>query len=140
MTMEAIYSLPLVFLSITVAVLASYVALNLAHSITHATGKAKSVWLSCGSLAMGVGIWSMHFIGMLAFEMPGMTMAYDVPLMILSIFVAVLGSALALYVVSRPVVRLGSLASSSAAMATAIGGMHYIGMYSMQIAGRSLAT
>lgn len=37
---------------------------------------------------MGVGIWSMHFIGMLAFEMPGMTMAYDIPLLILSIVVA----------------------------------------------------
>lgn len=83
---------------------------------------------------MGVGIWSMHFVGMLAFEMPGMEMAYDIPLMLLSVLVAIGASALALYVVSRPTVPMSSLLSGGIAMAAAISGMHYIGMYSMRMA------
>jgi len=134
--MEVVYNPSLVFLSVMVAILASYVALNLAYSVTQAKGLAQMVWLTCGSLAMGVGIWSMHFVGMLAFEMPGMEMAYDVPLMALSIVVAILGSALALFVVSRPQVQTGSLVSSGIAMAAAISGMHYIGMYSMRMEAR----
>src|SRR3989344_2928183 len=126
----------LVLLSVVVAILASYVALNLAYSVTQAKGKAKIIWLACGALAMGFGIWSMHFVGMLAFEMPGMEMAYDVPELILSVLVAIGASALALFVVSRPVVPLGSLISGGIAMAAAISGMHYIGMYSMRMAAR----
>lgn len=82
---------------------------------------------------MGVGIWSMHFIGMLAFEMPNMVMAYDVPLIVLSILVAVAGSGLALFIVSRDKVPLSSLLAGGIAMAAAIAGMHYIGMYSMRM-------
>jgi PAS domain S-box-containing protein len=123
----------LVVLSVLVAMFASYVALNLANSVAQSKGRARIAWLSCGALAMGVGIWSMHFIGMLAFEMPGMAMAYDVPLMVLSIIVAVGASALALYIVSRPVVPVASVISGGIAMAAAIAGMHYIGMFSMRM-------
>src|SRR3989344_3810002 len=85
---------------------------------------------------MGFGIWSMHFVGMLAFEMPGMEMGYDVPLMILSVVVAIGASALALFIASRPAVSAGALFFSGVAMAAAIGGMHYIGMYSMRMAAQ----
>lgn len=132
--MDTQFNSILVTLSIAVAIFASYVALNLAHNVTQAKGKVQTLWLACGALSMGVGIWSMHFVGMLAFEMPGMTMAYDVPLMILSVVVAIGASALALYIVSRKVVPLGSIISGGVAMATAIAGMHYIGMYSMRMA------
>ena len=134
--MHVAYSPSLVLLSVAVAIFASYVALNLAYSVTQAQGKARLIWLTCGSLAMGIGIWSMHFVGMLAFEMPGMDMAYDIPLMALSVLVAVMGSALALFVVSRPSVPLLSLIASGIAMATAIAGMHYIGMFSMRMNAR----
>lgn len=83
---------------------------------------------------MGIGIWSMHFVGMLAFEMPGMEMAYDIPLMALSVLVAIGASALALFIVSRPVTPIGSIAAGGVAMAAAIAGMHYIGMASMRMA------
>lgn len=126
----------LVFLSVMVAILASYVALNLAHSLTQAKGRKHTIWLACGALAMGVGIWSMHFVGMLAFEMPGMEMGYDVPLMVLSVIVAIVGSALALFIVSRPVVPIGSILAGGVAMAAAISGMHYIGMVSMRMSAR----
>ncbi|MES2966145.1 MAG: MHYT domain-containing protein [Bdellovibrionota bacterium] len=119
-----------------VAIFASYVALNLAHSVTQAKGKAQAAWLAIGAIAMGVGIWSMHFVGMLAFEMPGMEMAYDVPFMLLSVVVAILASALALFVVSRPIVTASSILSGGIAMAAAIAGMHYIGMFSMRMAAR----
>jgi PAS domain S-box-containing protein len=136
MIMEVRYIPSLVVLSVFVAILASFVALNLAYSVTQAQGRSRSIWLGCGALAMGVGIWSMHFVGMLAFEMPGMDMAYDVPLMFLSVAVAVGASALALFVVSRPTVHSGSLTSGGIAMAAAIAGMHYIGMYSMRMSAR----
>ncbi len=133
MSMPFRYIPSLVILSILVAIFASYVALNLANSVTQAKGRARAWWLVCGALAMGVGIWSMHFVGMLAFEMPGMDMAYDVPLMLVSVWVAVLASALALFIVSRPRVTLGSISMGGVAMAAAIAGMHYIGMFSMRM-------
>lgn len=135
-SMEIVYNPLLILLSVLVAVFASYVALNLAYSVTQAKGRAQLAWLIGGALAMGTGIWSMHFIGMLAFEMPDLEMAYDVPLMILSIIVAILGSAIALYVVSRPIVKRNSLIGSGIAMSAAITGMHYIGMYSMRMSAR----
>lgn len=134
MVMEIQFNPLLVTVSVLAAIFASYVALNLAHTVTQAKGKAQLLWLACGALAMGTGIWSMHFIGMLAFEMPGMAMAYDVPLMILSVVVAVGASALALYIISRSIVTSGSIISGSIAMAAAIAGMHYIGMFSMRMA------
>lgn len=131
--MKYIFDPLLVTFSIFVAIFASYVALNIAPNIPKAHGRARIFWLGCGALAMGVGIWSMHFVGMLAFEMPGMPMAYDIPLMILSVVVAVGASAFAFYLVSRPIISLSSLVGGGIAMAAAIAGMHYIGMYSMRM-------
>jgi len=134
MVMETQFNMMWVILSVVVAIFASYVALNLAQNVTQTTGKTRAGWLACGALAMGIGIWSMHFIGMLAFEMPGMEMAYDVPLMALSVLVAIVASALALFIVSRPSVPVGSIIFGGVAMAAAISGMHYIGMASMRMA------
>lgn len=134
MVMEIRYDPALVTLSVLVAILASYVALGLANRITQARGHARTVWLSFGALAMGIGIWSMHFVGMLASEMPGMAMAYDIPLMILSILIAIGASAVALYVVSRPKVFVISVVIGGTFMAGAIAGMHYVGMFSMRMA------
>lgn len=126
----------LVALSIGIAIFASYTALALANRVSVSVGRARAAWLSGGSLAMGSGIWSMHFIGMLAFSMPGMAMAYDVPLLLLSILVAVLASALALYVVGRPEVTRVALSGGALAMGAAICGMHYIGIAGMRMPAR----
>jgi NO-binding membrane sensor protein with MHYT domain/nitrogen-specific signal transduction histidine kinase len=112
------------------------VALEFSTVVTQARGRARAVWLTCGALAMGIGIWSMHFVGMIAFEMPGMEMAYDLPLMLLSVAIAIGASWLALYIVSRPKVELRSILAGGCAMAFAISGMHYTGMYSMRMAAR----
>lgn len=136
MVMESHFDPMLIALSVLVAIFASFVALNLVHSVRRATGWAYGCWLTAGAIAMGTGIWSMHFIGMLAFEMPGMTMAYDVPLMLLSVLVAIAASWLALFMVSRDRTNRTSLGASGVAMAMAISGMHYIGMYSMRMSAR----
>jgi diguanylate cyclase len=120
----------LVVVSIAIAVLASYVALDLAERLSTAKGRAKWAWWSGGSLAMGVGIWSMHFVGMLAFHLP-VPVTYNVPLVILSVVVAIAASALALFVASRRVLPLVVLSISSLLMGGAINGMHYIGMAAM---------
>lgn len=136
MVMVTRYNPWLVMLSILVASLASYVALDLSNSVSRAEGKARLLWLACGAVAMGLGIWSMHFVGMLAFEMRGMSMAYDVPLMLLSILVAIGASAIALYVTGQKTVPVESIFVGGVAMAAAIAGMHYIGMHSMRMAAR----
>ena len=64
------YDYSLVGLSVLVAVVAAYTALGLSERITRSSGRAAMGWLAGGSLAMGIGIWSMHFIGMLAFSLP----------------------------------------------------------------------
>ena len=64
------YQSALVALSIVVAMMASYTALNLTGRVTATSGRASTLWLLGGAIAMGSGIWSMHFIGMLAYSLP----------------------------------------------------------------------
>lgn len=127
------HNLALVVLSVVIAIFASYTALDLANSISLTKGKIRWLWLGAGSLAMGVGIWSMHFIGMLAMSVPGIPIAYDVPLLILSIIVAVFASALTLFLVSRNDTSVKTYLAGSLAMGGAIAGMHYIGIWSMRM-------
>lgn len=124
----------LIVLSVLIAIFASYTALDLTNSVSTAKGFMRSVWIAGGSLAMGVGIWSMHFIGMLAFNVEGLPIYYDVPLLILSIFVAIIASAVALYIVSTRQPNFSTYFMGSFTMGTAIAGMHYIGIWSMRMA------
>jgi diguanylate cyclase len=82
--------LPLVALSILIAISASYVALDLTGRTAAARGRTRQIWMGLGALAMGVGIWSMHYIGMLAFRV------WDRYTVALSIIVAVAVSAAAI--------------------------------------------
>lgn len=131
--MNGSYNPALVVVSILIAIFASYTALDLANSVTVTRGRARIIWVLAGALAMGVGIWSMHFVGMLAFEMPGMSIAYQIPLLLLSVAIAILASALALFIVSRPTVSHSALLTAGLTMGAAISGMHYVGMWSMRI-------
>jgi PAS domain S-box-containing protein len=133
----------LVVLSLVVASAASYAALDLTGRVAAASGRTRAGWLVGGSLAMGIGIWSMHFTGMLAFRLhtpgaPGhaataVPMLYDMRRMVLSIAVAVLASALALAAVGRRAVGAAMFGGAGLAMGAAIGGMHYIGMASLRL-------
>lgn len=123
----------LVLLSFLVAAMAGYAALNVAaHIGTRETTGARRAWLSLGALAMGTGIWSMHFIGMLAFSLP-IHMRYDVTLTLVSVLPGVLGSGLALMVMSRPELHRRDLWGGGALMAVGIGAMHYSGMEAMEM-------
>jgi PAS domain S-box-containing protein len=130
--MNGHYSPALVALSIVIAVLASYAALALSARVTASRGRFRVAWLIGGSIAMGVGIWSMHFVGMLAFHLP-VPMAYDVRTVALSALVAVAASALALYVASRPVVSGAGLGAAGLLMGAGIAGMHYVGMIGLEV-------
>lgn len=131
--MHGSYSYPLVALSIVVAVLASYAALQLMRQVALAsTRQSRHGWLSGGALAMGLGVWSMHFIGMLAYE-TGMPVTYDPGLTAFSMLVAVLSSGLALWVNSLPRLTLPMLIGSGVVMGGGIASMHYTGMAAMQM-------
>ena len=100
MAMVSSYDYRLVVLSVVIAIFASYAALDLAGRTTAASGRVRLAWLVGGATAMGVGIWSMHYIGMLAFSLP-VPVLYDWPTVLLSLLAAVFAAAVALFVVSR---------------------------------------
>src|SRR2546426_530783 len=106
---------------------ASYAALDLAARVTAAAGSTRAVWLLGGAGAMGTGIWSMHYIGMLAFVLP-IPVAYHWPTVLLSLFAAILASVIALHVVSRQRMRVSRAAAGSVLMGAGIASMHYTGM------------
>ena len=122
-----------VILSLVIASLASYAALDLAGRVRSAEGSTRWGWLAGGATVMGLGIWSMHFVAMLAFHLP-IPIAYEVPRVLLSVAVAIGASLLALIVVSRTGLRPAALIAGGALMGGAIAGMHYIGMASMAVA------
>ena len=125
--LESSYNEVLVACSIIIAVLASYTALNMASRVSSASGRSAVLWLIGGSIAMGFGIWSMHFIGMLAFSLP-IELGYDVPLTLLSLVIAIACSAFALYLVCQDTLPWGRLLSGGLLMGLGVASMHYIGM------------
>jgi NO-binding membrane sensor protein with MHYT domain len=132
--MTGTFDLRLVLLSYVVAFLASYVALDVAGRLRdlNNTPLSKKLWIVGGALAMGAGIWSMHFIGMLAFTMPGMHMSYELSWTALSLFVAILASAFALYLLSVREINVAHLAFGGIFLGFGIACMHYLGMRGMQ--------
>src|SRR5260370_681166 len=131
-TPKAPYNYPLVALSVLIAMFASYAALDLAGRVTAAGGWTRAVWLLGGAGAMGTGIWSMHYIGMLAFILP-ISVAYHWPTVLLSLFAAILASFIALYVVSRRKMCASRALAGSVLMGAGIASMHYIGMAAMRL-------
>ena len=118
--------------SVLIAIAASYAALDLMGRVTAARGRIRLAWLSGGAIAMGIGIWAMHFKGMLAFRLP-VPVKYHWPTVMASLLVAVLASAVALYVTSRQKMSRVEAVTGSVAMGGAIAGMHYIGMAAMRL-------
>ncbi len=132
LVMVVSYDYRLVALSVFIAMLASYAALDLAGRVTSARGGVRLLWLSGGATAMGIGIWSMHYIGMLAFRLP-IPVQYDWPTVLLSLLAAILASAVALFVVSRHKMGLFRALAGSLFMGGGIAAMHYIGMAAMRL-------
>ncbi len=132
LVMVGSYDFRLVTLSVLIAVFASYAALDLAGRVTSARRGARSMWLSGGATAMGIGIWSMHYVGMLAFRLP-VQVQYDWPTVVVSLLAAIFASAVALFVVSRSKMGFFRAIVGSVFMGSAIAGMHYIGMAAMRL-------
>src|ERR1700751_5450501 len=126
------YNYTLVALSVLIAMFASYAALDLAGRLTAAGGWTRAVWLLGGAGALGTGIWSMHYIGMLAFTLP-VPVAYHWPTVLLSLLAAILASVVALAVVSRQKMGTFRALSGSVLMGAGISSMHYIGMAAMRL-------
>ncbi|MEC1452153.1 diguanylate cyclase [Bacillus haynesii] len=120
-----------VLLSYITAVLAAYTALDLSERVVHTKGRKNIGWLLAGSLTMGLGIWSMHFIGMVSFQ-TAEEMKYDLRFVLFSIVAAFAGSLISFYVVNGKKTTNARLAAGSLAMGSAIASMHFIGMEAME--------
>jgi diguanylate cyclase len=110
-----------------VAVLVSYTALRLADMVAGGERATARMWLAAGAVAMGVGIWSMHFIGMLAFSLP-IPLAYDIPTTLSSLAIAIVTSGFALALTSGDELNLPRLTAGATLMGAGICAMHYTGM------------
>jgi len=131
MVVAGTYDPYLVALSIMVAALASYTALDLGGRVAAARGLGRPVWLAAAAITMGGGIWSMHFVAMLAFIMPT-PMSYEIGLTTLSLVVAIFVTGGGFYVISRHSGSPLRLVLSGIFMGLGIAGMHYIGMAAMR--------
>ncbi len=122
----------LVSLSVVIAILAAYAALDFAVRINAARGTLRVTRLIAGAICMGVGIWSMHYVGMLAFRLP-IPVRYHWPTVVLSLLAAVFASAVALFVVSRKQMGAVRATLGSIVMGSGIAAMHYVGMDAMRL-------
>ena len=130
--MAGFYNPTLVAFSLLVAILASYTALEMTGRLAASSGKTLYGWMTGGALAMGLGIWSMHFIGMLAFHLP-IPVGYDLAITLYSLAASVGASAYALWLVSRPQLPRRRLLAGAVLMGAGIATMHYMGMAAMRM-------
>ena len=128
----ATYSPALVFISLCVAILASYTALDLTGRIATARGRTAYLWMGGAALGKGFGVWSMHFIGMLALELP-LELGYDLGLTLWSLLVAILSCGFALWLVSQPSLPALQLLLGALIMGAGISAMHYSGMAALKM-------
>ena len=130
--LEGQYSVPIVVLSIIIACAASYTALILNQRVKRNLLFNELFWMFLASIAMGLGIWSMHFIGMSAFMLP-IPMKYNVSLTIISVLPAIFASFIAFYFANKE--KQTHLASirNGVVMGLGISSMHYIGMAAMDM-------
>ena len=126
------YNLNLVVLSVLIATIGAYVAIEIALRVRAAVRRRRLFWVYGGSLAMALGIWSMHFVGMLALHLP-IPVWYDAPVVILSYVAAFIGCAIAFSIFNRADVGSPLLMLASIFMGFAIAGMHYTGMAAMRM-------
>src|SRR5258708_5894568 len=131
MVVTGTYNPYLVVLSILIACFASYSALDLAGHLGAARGLARRAWLAAAAITMGGGIWSMHFVAMLAFVMP-IPMSYDIGVTALSLVVAIFVTGVGFYVISRQGASPLRLVLSGIFMGLGIAAMHYTGMAAMR--------
>jgi len=130
--LDQTYNYNLVALSVLIATIGAYVAIEIALRVRAAIRRRRLFWVYGGALAMAVGIWSMHFVGMLALHLP-IPVWYDAPVVALSFVAALIGCIIAFAIFNRATVGSGLLVLASIFMGFAIAGMHYTGMTAMRM-------
>ncbi|MET3656594.1 bifunctional diguanylate cyclase/phosphodiesterase [Sporosarcina psychrophila] len=125
------YSFSIILLSVIIASFASYTAISMNERMQENSFFHRNLWLILASVALGFGIWSMHFIGMGAYLLP-ISMTYKPELTFLSIIPAIASSFLVFTLVNRTRKTIGLSLISGVAMGIGISAMHYIGMASME--------
>src|SRR6478752_4406861 len=130
--MAGTYDLFLVSVSIAIAILASYAALDIAGRVRVHHGTSRWFWTTGGASAMGLGIWAMHYVGMLAFRLPVAVM-YHLPTVLGSLLTAVAASLAALITVGRRQFATARFLVGSLIMGLGISAMHYVGMEAMRL-------
>lgn len=130
---EISYDPLLVVISVLMAIFASYAACYSVYQLKKSPNRsAGAVWLATSSISMGCGIWSMHFLGMLAIKMPD-AVRYDGALTAVSVLFAILGSGIAFQLLRRSDGAIRTIVVAGAAFGAGIGAMHYTGMAAMNM-------
>jgi PAS domain S-box-containing protein len=129
------YDATLVAVSVLISIFTAYAGLALASRVYGARGRFRAAWLAGGSVAVGMGIWAMHFVGMLALHLR-IPVTYAVPTVILSALVPVLASALVLIAVSAENVRTRHLLALVLPVGASLAGMHLLGMAALRVEAR----
>ena len=126
------YSIPLVLLSYLFAFAGSFAGLTVCGQIQMARKRnERLLWLGLGAAAMGCAVWSMHFVGMLAYQLP-FSVAYALNQTLISAIPSIGASLVVLFLLSRETVSWKSILSGGAITGAGIGAMHFIGMDAMR--------
>jgi len=131
--MTVSYNYILVALSVFIGMSAAYAAFDLAPRITAAKGWVRSAWLAGGGIAIGIGVWSMHYTGMLAFSLP-VPVEYDWPTVLLSLLAGIFAAGVSLFILSRKTTGITQIMSAGVVVGLAIITVHNIGMRAMRMA------
>lgn len=131
--LTATYDVRLVVLSLVIAVSGSYTALDLAGQVPLAQGRARQLWLIGGAIALGISIWLMHFVAMLAYQLP-IQIGYDFLFVLISMAVAIAGSGAGLFVVSQQPLGWLMLLAGGFFVGLGIIGMYFTAMAAMRLA------
>src|ERR1700733_5726181 len=135
--LSGVYDHRLVTLSVILAILPAYAALDLAGRATAARGWRRRAWLGCAALAMGSGIWAMHYVALEALRLP-VPVDYDWPTVLFSLLVAIAASFLALSFVSRPEIGRSTAIAGSVCMGAGIAATYYIAVDAMRLPATSV--
>lgn len=130
--LTATYNYWLVVTSLVIATLDSYVSFSVARHLSFSRGLGAFGWLLLGALPMGFGVWSMHFIGMLAFDI-GTPLGYDFWLTTLSMLPIIVAAGAVMWMMTRGAMSPMRLLVCGALLGGGIGAMHYTGMAAMRM-------
>lgn len=130
--MPIIWNIPLIVLSVFIAIIGSFTALTHAQRMRENDGRTATIWMLVGGSTLGVAIWSMHFVGMLALHLP-IQIGFDMHLTLLSLLPAVIAALLGFYVLREKIIQPRRLLISAIFMGAGISAMHYMGMDALKM-------